>query len=58
MKTLGFDSVLESFISENDDDPDAMKNARKRIEFGKYWCTPMDWKFMYGSIEDDVRSFY
>lgn len=57
MKTLAFDSVLESFNSENDDDPDAMKNAQKRIEFGKYWCTPKDWKFMYGGIQDDVRTF-
>ena len=56
MKTQGYDSVLESFISENDDDPDAMKNAQKRIEFGRYWCTPTEWKFLYGRIEDDVRT--
>jgi len=55
MKTLAFDSVLENFISEHDDDPDAMKNAQKRIDYGKYWCTPNDWKFMYGRIDDDVR---
>jgi hypothetical protein len=57
MKTLGFDSVLEEFNSEHADDADAMKNAQKRIEFGKYWCTQHDWKFMYGTIEDDVSTF-
>ena len=58
MKTLGFDNVLEDFNTKYDDDPDAIKNAKKRIEYGKYWCAPNDWKFMYGKIEDDVvRTF-
>lgn len=57
MKTTSFDYVLEDFISEHEDDPDAMKNAQKRIEYGKKWCTPHEWKFMYGKIEDDVSTF-
>ena len=54
MKTLGFDIVCEDFKSEHADNPDAMKSAKKRIEYGKYWCTQNDWKFLYGKIEDDV----
>src|ERR1700734_1348155 len=57
MKTLAFDSVLEDFSSEHDDDPDAMKKAKKRVNYGKYWCTPNNWKFMYGKIENDVSNF-
>jgi hypothetical protein len=57
MKTLGFDNVLEDFKSEHDDDPDAIKNAKKRVQYGKYLCTINDWKFMYGRIENDVSSF-
>jgi hypothetical protein len=57
MKTLGFDTVLEDFNSEHDDDPDAMKNAQKIIDYGKYWCQPNEWRFMYGTLEDDVRNF-
>ena len=58
MKTLGFENVLENFNSQYADDPDAMKDAKKRIEYGKYWCTPLDWKFLYGNIEDEVRTFW
>jgi hypothetical protein len=57
MKTLGFDSVLEDFKSEHDDDPDAMKNAQKIVDYGNYWCESEEWKFMYGNVEDDVRNF-
>jgi hypothetical protein len=58
MKTLGYENVLEDFNSEHADDPDAMKNAQKRIEYGKNWCTTHEWKFLYGRIEDDVRTFW
>ena len=58
MKALGFDNVLEDFISEHDDDPDAIRNAQKRIGYGTYWCAQNDWKFLYGRIDDDVRTFY
>ena len=57
MKTLGFDNVVEHFISEHKDDPDAMKNAKKRVKYGKYWCKPEDWKFLYGTI-NDVSIFF
>ena len=58
MKTLGFDNVLKIFNTKYDDDPDMMKNPKKRIEYGKYWCAQNDWKFMYGKIEDDVVSTF
>jgi hypothetical protein len=58
MKTSGFDNVLEKFISEHEDDPDAMKNVKKRTKFGKYWCTQEEWKFLYGRIEDVSISFF
>jgi hypothetical protein len=58
MKSLGFDTVLEDFNSQHVDDPDAMKNVQKRIEFGEYWCTSGEWKFLYGKIEDDVSTLW
>jgi hypothetical protein len=59
MKTLGFEIVCEDFKSEHKDDPGAIKNARKRIEYGEYWCAHQEWKFLYGTIEDsdDVSIF-
>ena len=57
MKTLGFETVLEDFISQHDDDPDAMKNTQKRVDYGNYWCQSNEWKFMYGMLEDDVRIY-
>lgn len=58
MKVLGFESVVEDFKSKHNDDPDAMKSAEKRIEYGKYWCAPNNWKFMYGKIKNDVSTFF
>jgi hypothetical protein len=58
MKTLAFENVLEKFISEYKDDPDAMKKERKRIEYGQYWCETHEWKFLYGRIEDVSIFFF
>jgi hypothetical protein len=58
MKTLGFENVLEDFNSKHADNPYAMNNAKKRIEYGKNWCAPNDWKFMYGKIEDNVSTVW
>ena len=56
MKTLGFDTVLKDFKAEHDDNPDAMKNAQKVVDYGKYWCQSKECLFLYGKIEDDVRN--
>jgi hypothetical protein len=55
---VGLENVVDNFNAEHDDDPDAIKNAAKRVEYGKYWCAPSNWRFMYGRIEDDVMSIF
>lgn len=52
MKTAGMDNTIADFLSQHTDDPDAIKNAKKRVAYGEYWCKDNEWKFMFGTVED------
>ena len=52
MKIQALQVIQEDFTAQHSDDPNALKNAKKRVEYGKDMCTKEEWKFQYGKIDD------
>jgi hypothetical protein len=47
---------LDGLKAQYKDDPDALKDAEKRKEYGKDMCTEEEWAFLYGQIDNEAST--
>jgi hypothetical protein len=56
LKIQAFQSVQDDYLAQHVDDPDALENTEKRIQYGKYLCTEEEWVFLYGKIGHNIHT--
>jgi hypothetical protein len=48
--------VLDEFRKSVGGDEEAMRDRDKRIAFGKDYCTPREWKFVWKAFDREVST--
>ena len=56
MKNRADQVTLDEFRKWVGDDEKAMQDPNKRIAFGKEYCNPKEWKFVWKAFDKEVSS--
>lgn len=48
--------VKEKFVKQHGND--ALKDSKKRVQFGLEWCGDGKFKFVYGGLDNSVSDFF
>ena len=56
MKNCANQVALDEFWKWVRDDEKAMQDQNKRIVFGKEYCDPKDWKFVWKAFDKEVST--
>lgn len=57
MKSRSDQVVQDEFRKWVGDNDEAMKDQAKRIAFGKEYCGPKEWKFVWKAFDKEVNTF-